>query len=95
MAAAPTHPRQQRGPPVLRLLGLQSSPSPAPRVRTYLWADGQAPKTVPLEDVGACVVHHHVRGVLLEGFLEVPLHFTQVLVILRAPLQLHLSPDGL
>lgn len=94
-ALLPPIPRQQCGPPVLRLLGLQSSLSPAPRVRTYLWADGQAPKTVPLEDIGACVVYHHVRWVLLEGFLEVPLHFTQVLIILRAPLQLHLSPDGL
>lgn len=68
---------------------------PTPKFRTYLWANGQSSKAVTLEDVGACVVHHDVGRMLLKGSLEVPLHFIQVLVILGAPLQLYLPPDGL
>ena len=80
-----------------RPLSLLHTPPPCTPLRagTHLGADGQPPKAVALKDVGACIVHDHVRQVLLEGFLEVPLHFIQVLVVLRAPLQLHLPPDGL
>lgn len=68
---------------------------PPPRPGTHLWTDGQPAEAVALEDVRARVVHHHVGAVLLQSFLQVPLHLLQVLVILRAPLQLHLPPDGL
>lgn len=73
----------------------RANPLQLPEITTYLWADGQPSKAVTLEDISACVVHYHIGYMLLEGSLKVPLHFIQVLVILRAPLQLYLPLDGL
>lgn len=96
-AAQPLWPQEEcpRRHVPLSLPSPQSGARPRPRVGTHLRTDGQPPEAVPLEDVRACVVHHHVGPVLLERLLQVPLHLLKVFIILRAPVQLYLPPDGL
>lgn len=66
-----------------------------PTLGPHLWGDGQPPKTVALQDIGARVVHHHIRRRLLQCLLQVPFHPIQVLIVLCAPFQFHLPVDGL